>query len=792
MPKLYNTQTRREETLPETEIQNALLSGSHSYAAGERVNVKDESGEVVSVPTENLTRAFEAGYQLETASQGAVREYVDDNKGLVGSAKVALGQFADEALMGLPELIFDKTQDPLAVAKKEALKKEHEFANTVGGIAGFGASTLVGAPIFKGAAKTGEIASKIVAEKLLAKGGEELGKRTAGKVAKDIVARMATSATKMGVESAVLSAPRAITEAALGDPEAAGETMLAGVGLGAIFGAGGSLAKDLGKIAKNKVAASLAEREFDNGRTWSEIFKDKAEDKAVEALNPTLSQMERLENTKDPKKLGRFLLDEGVVTPLASPKVMYERLAEKTEVIGKEMGGLITKIDELNSPLGVISGKNLADDIQARVIDKYKGDIAYRPILKQIEGLAEEFKTLPWMKLEDVKRQRGAIDDLITNWGAEEKVKQRFIRETRNALEEGIEARIGAISPDDLANYKDLKVRYGYLEDAERIAKKAAAREAKNNDFGLTSFISMGAGGAVAGIPGAIGAFVAREGARRYGNQVMASMYDRVSGVLLAEQAMKRTAEAMDKLPEVLSRMSEKVKVPASSLSSAAVLRLMTGDAEVKNESADKRLERFTEKAAIWAADPGKFSDKISEIVSPISNNGAPEIGAAFNQKLSQAFGYLWSELPKADRPQSPFQKKRTFKPTVQQMHAFEQKAQVVFDPFSVVSELEKGTLSRNHVMALQSVYPKIYEMIRRKVQETAIGGAKPLSYAQRIKLSLLLDQPLDPSLQPEAITGMQATYFKKDETAPEAPATGQPIDLAKGYQSPSQVLAAK
>ena len=133
--KLYNTSTRKPEPIDDAdELHNALLGGTHSFEAGTKVDVTSPDGERGTVPAENIAEAIRSGYKVETPSQRAVREYVDANKGLGGAVKVGLGQLADEALMGLPELIMDKTADPHQVAKKEALKKEHELANLAGGI----------------------------------------------------------------------------------------------------------------------------------------------------------------------------------------------------------------------------------------------------------------------------------------------------------------------------------------------------------------------------------------------------------------------------------------------------------------------------------------------------------------------------------------------------------------------------------------------------------------------------------------------------------------------------------
>jgi hypothetical protein len=252
---LYNAQTRKPETLPEDEIPQAILAGTHSYEENARINVVNADGEAQSVPATQLKDALGQGYRLEGAMEAGARQYAEENSGFAGAAKVFAAKAGDEALMGIPGIVYEKTGDPYEVAKYEALKKEHALASIAGGVTGFGASLFYGGPLFKGAEAAGkgaaELAAKTAAESLRAAGM----KRVAESAANSIVAKASQKAVQMGVEGAVLSAPRAVTEAALGDPEAAGESLLWGVGIGAGLGAvtgtmGGAFNKIVARRAK--------------------------------------------------------------------------------------------------------------------------------------------------------------------------------------------------------------------------------------------------------------------------------------------------------------------------------------------------------------------------------------------------------------------------------------------------------------------------------------------------------------------------------------------------------------
>lgn len=249
--RLYNTKTGRAEKLPADQIESAILSGSHAYKKGDRVDVVKD-GQSYNVDSSELGLVLQDGYRLERPQEKAVRDYVKENSGIKGVAKTFTAQMVDEALMGVPEMIYDHNADPLDVAKKEALKRENAIANTLGGGIGFVGSLLYGGPVGKAA---------VASEKLGVKASEIFAKRLAGlgvgrgseSVAKDILARSATNAVKLGVEGGANVAPVAITEAALGDPDQAAETVMAGMGVGGVLGiASGPLGPVFEKVAKSR------------------------------------------------------------------------------------------------------------------------------------------------------------------------------------------------------------------------------------------------------------------------------------------------------------------------------------------------------------------------------------------------------------------------------------------------------------------------------------------------------------------------------------------------------------
>ncbi len=139
-------------------------------------------------------------------------------------------------------------------------------------------------------------------------------------------------------------------------------------------------------------------------------------------------------------------------------------------------------------------------------------------------------------------------------------------------------------------------------------------------------------------------------------------------------------------------------------------------------------------------------------------------IAASLNDKANQAFQYIFSEMPKPASPRNIFAPQVKWRPSDTELSAFEQKVSVVLNPLTVLNELENGTITKNHIDALKKVYPKMHQVLKDRIFKEAAKGNKPLDYSGRVKLSLLMDEPLDRTLTGKSILDYQKTFIPTDE----------------------------
>jgi hypothetical protein len=497
MATLFNAQTRKPESLPEDQIEQALLSGTHGYQVTDRINVKKRDGSTVSLPGSELNEALQSGeYSIEMPTQTAVREYVDENKGLGGQLKTAVMQFADEALMGVPELVADKKQDPLEIAKRQALKKENAIANTLGGIGGFGASLVYGGPVGKMATLSMRAGEKAVAGRLAA-AGASAGTQSA---AKELAKKIARSSSQLGVEGVTFAAPTAITEAALGDPELAAETLLVNGLAGGALGAVGRTGKEILKLGK-KTASGIVPKLLPDvpvtaadapltGPPLNDLpgaVKKESQQSILERLTAKKANSKEIEEAY--KELGlealegsvsssKFIQDlDSALSKKVSPAGMARQ--EKWQKVFDTTDQTFKEALENSAPVDALSaGDQIRKTLGVQVSEKYK------PFQKMYDDLRQLTDTIAIPDEARLKFDQKAFNYGDKNKGFTKDIKDYADRIIAEDSASGVEGVIRALKDDVSkayrnAEYNRAKALEGLQDQAEEFLENEIVKQAK-------------------------------------------------------------------------------------------------------------------------------------------------------------------------------------------------------------------------------------------------------------------------------------------------------------------------
>lgn len=749
MSKLYNVQTGLEESLPIDQIPAAISAGTHAYKKGTTLNVVDQNNESYSVDASELPTVFEEGYRLESPDETAVREYVKENEGIVGAAKVLGREAIDQMSLGVSEAILKNTSDPLEVAKYEALKKDQELASAAGNIAGFGASFFTGAPVFKAGEKIG----KAVAGKIFQTTGKEVGEKAAEGIAKSA----AQKATEMGVEGAAIAAPVAITEAALGDPEAAAESLMMGGILGGALGGTVGALKPLAKMGKDKIAYMTNQKKLET-------------DAAYNLIGATPVARTKVPRDVD-ERLPQFLkeISDGDRSLLSNPEKLAKRIEDVEMASGKKLDEIVNTLDdrinqtakespeaaqELKSSM--YNYNDLITKLEDKYVKPYLDDPRYNAQVQKVQleleniknkiasnfgGDAQPINLKALRKLQQDSKNLINYDKVNNVADLATDARKEIVSDIQQYFKSGIESKIKDVFPD-LANtasqFKAANDAYRMAVTISPIVDKAAAKMDTKQAVTFGDMVLGGLGYGAGDITGAIGAIAARRGINYLNRN-----FD-VGGLLFAEQIMKKTATALDEIPKKLKSISKPIRA-----------RLSNNVSDITGNKEDNNFDKLTEKITAVGNNPARLEEFFANSVDVIGDQGAPQIADSTRIKTADTLNYLANLVPKPLVPANPLVKSRGYKPSEAEKNKFMRQVKAALEPMSIVDDLANGTVTKDQLQVVADIYPDLYERIKQKVIDSVTENPEEVPYNKRLKLSLLLNVDLDPSLSPELLPSL-------------------------------------
>jgi len=140
-------------------------------------------------------------------------------------------------------------------------------------------------------------------------------------------------------------------------------------------------------------------------------------------------------------------------------------------------------------------------------------------------------------------------------------------------------------------------------------------------------------------------------------------------------------------------------------------------------------------------------------------NEVLPNVSGQLGAQAYNAIEFLKSKMPKD--PNAQFQvlpAQATFTIPASERSKFERYVEVVNDPLVALKKMADGTLTAEHVEALQIVYPKMYAEAQRTVMEL-LGEKKSLTFKQKVQLGLFMQAPTMPAYDPTVFASIQTQY---------------------------------
>lgn len=772
---LVNIKTGAVE--PVANADEAIRSGTHTFAKGQRVAVQNEDGKVGHLDAEEAMRHMHEGSVSLVSEERARKAALDRKYGGVGGTLAALGEGAIRgATMGLsdPAAIEaarvvggDETAEKVRKHLAEA-KEAHPYAALGSELVGTAAPLLLSggaaAPEEAGALaaslRAGTAAPRLTAE--LGEAGGALARALVGTegaagaaIHHGIAGAIEGSAYGMGTE---------ISENALngGNHELTAEQLLAAAGHGAL--AGGVLGAGLG--AFGHIAAEHAEPVIGKVKGF---LGDLAKGKAAEAAG-----------AGGIEGAGDFVLNE--IPKAAGKDLERMTLDEMQGAALKIKAEALGEIDKHAAAMDALGKDMPAVDPSSRlrsVVDDLRGKAEHADTVEAMNGLVGDFEAGAGMKrvtkAEAATMPPELVQQIEGRLNAGARVTYKDLRE--------LTAKIDALPPS--AEMGKLKMAAessmldhlkgsgaGELGDAfvaareraekARLIEDATARKLaeieQSPQVGLAKALGMQHAmmGLVMGHPVAALTAVATGAARHLvaerGAQVVAGMANKLAYLSAAEHAVNTVTKTIrGTMQAYVSRAAETFGVgPAST-------KLAKGIGRGVGMRAG--YEREVESAREAVKDPAAFSQRVGMNMGELPQH-APGVATALAAKSAQVAQYVAAQIPPASPGPSQMQPQiKGPPPSEMEMSRFLRVAAVAKRPLSILSELRNGHLSFDQVDAVKACYPKLYGQMQEAA--TAAIAARPtlVPYEKRKRLSVLLGIPLDPTLDGALVQRIQATY---------------------------------
>lgn len=335
-----------------------------------------------------------------------------------------------------------------------------------------------------------------------------------------------------------------------------------------------------------------------------------------------------------------------------------------------------------------------------------------------------------------------------------------------------------------------LEARAGRLAaEAESPVERTLVDKAKGYtvDKGISKGIPMLGGAAGGLVGGPVGAAVGYGAGKVVAGGINAArkLADHPEHVVKAigygRSAAGFVGKHLDSIEGALNKLGDGI-ARSTSVESFNSMARFVGMSE--DESKHKQYEAVRDKLADYTSNPQKRAEKLGQLASEFEGLH-PEAVQGMTARYDNAIGYLHGVMPKDPTTPELFTPS-TWKPSDNQLREYERRMQVAMDPFSVVRELQAGTLTKEHVEALDTVYPSIAGELRKRVLMTAAKPNAPKLSGRHAKtqLALLMGTPA------KATSSYQSFYTQAQAAEGSGGGGGRPMKLPAAELTGAQKLA--
>lgn len=718
-----------------------------------------KGGQLFNIPAEQAEAARWQGYEAVTPEQLEAERLQAEHGGTLGAA-ATFGESALNALTFGGAGAVARQISPEYTDEMLARRAANPKSDVAGDVVGTAGSLLLPG--------VGELGNGIRAGRLA--GAVVKGAGTGAKIG--------SAALRLGTENAVASAIRAAADDLTRDNALDAEHILLSGGMGlALGGAGGAASEALpafAKAAAKQVGGLLDLRS--PGEMATKAVIGRTNKGAVKLAG-------RLKGGAD--GVGQTLLEEGVVTPLATKEAMLETAQLKAGEWGSRVGDAIQELDDVGlKPDTRAIAQNIREKVIAPLVEspstRAQGEAVEARLKYLLDDLDDNglvngntgasMTPTQFTDFTSLWKERQALDSQVGFESASMSGLKGHLADARRAFEEAViqqaDSAAGrkAIRPDWAADYALAKTKYSHLKFAATQLQEAQVAALANRAESLGDQLAgnaLGIGSALADIAGG-GSGIVGMGMKYVGGQLNKAIRNNANTVLattlwkmqqhqgIGSGMIERVgAEAFDRMTGVASRV--------------AAPRIGPWD--------DDRLNDTLAGAKTLTDPMSPASLALQATTDSLHNEGRPQLGLALRGVADASARFLAQKgdalapRPNPDFPYATGNEPKWNPEAAQQMTHY---AVAVQDPKAAIKRVSAGDATKEDVEVLQKLYPRVFDAVVKRIRDNLKASKVQPSYAELVRYGRMLGTPLTVDQQAPNLA-KYAALAQKQAAATEA-----------------------
>lgn len=297
---------------------------------------------------------------------------------------------------------------------------------------------------------------------------------------------------------------------------------------------------------------------------------------------------------------------------------------------------------------------------------------------------------------------------------------------------------------------------------------RAAKTDGSAGFGGLGALLSLAHGNVGAAAMSALGG-IAAQGARARGN-------------FLAARALRFLGDQIGAVDAAIARGAARALGRGTSSAAKVAARSMVEDEEPKRKSTFEQVSKRVREAQ---ANPLIIDQHVQSVAGQWAPN-APQIYASLHASALRSQEFLASKLPMPQK--DPYSLTPHLEPddlSDTEKHEFMEYVEALsWGPGEAYERVLDGTINEQHVEAIKTVSPPLYEQMRAEVDRQIGMLQKPLEYERAIHLGTLLEKPTDEVLDPSFQRTAMAMYAERSESEEIGPGSRPKNATSKASKS--------